>query len=206
LSRRILAAIAATTWLAGCVSILGVDAEDHDDVGSIICACSDAGAELCEAFVTAALERSPEVEERVLDCAASDAGCAELDACLRETGVCSGPRERCSPVVADDRVNVRCCEGLSCEGGKCVEGAACLLAAAACDGTGCCEGLTCAEGACCVPDGVPCQRNEQCCGTSTCLDGVCQVCGAINDSCQGGLADGTCCDGAACVQGFCRGV
>ena len=184
--RRILAAIAAATWLGGCVSILGVDAEDHDDVSAVICGCSNAGADLCEAFVTSALERSPEIEEQVLDCAASESGCAELDACLAEAGVCSGKNERCSRDPKEGFVQVRCCGDLACgDNGRCSDAP---------------------PEPSCVQDGFACDSNAVCCGELTCLGTICQACGDRNAQCEGDLVESTCCDGFTCVGGNCAAV
>lgn len=211
MSRRILAAIAATTWLAGCVSVLGVDAEEHDDVSGIICACSDAGPDLCEAFVTSALERSPDIQERVLDCAASGDGCAELDACLVDAGVCSGNNERCSGAkLVDDRVNVRCCEGFTCgQGNRCRPGTACVSVGGTCGaGDTCCNGLACAGGKCpaCGSQDDPCGDGAACCATDpqlVCSDrGKCLQCQP--DPLQDCNANFPCCGTGECpLDGVC---
>lgn len=97
-----------------------------------------------------------------------------------------------------------CCDGYSCDGGRCVPGQFCLPEGNACDAEvgGCCGGLRCEGGVCtqppalCETSGEPCQGDEPCCGALTCVEGACKGCLEDRLICQ---ADEDCC------SGFCRG-
>lgn len=166
MNRRILAALAASTWLAGCVSILGVDADDHEDLGDVICGCTDAARPVCDAVLERAVQ-SAEVEQVLLDCAAKDPRCTPLDACIADV-VRGRDGDRCSPEEKPNRVTLRCDEGLACsDAGRCEPSNAC------------------------APIGAPCGTGAACCNGLACPpDGVCPACGSPNDPC----GDTACCD------------
>lgn len=184
MSRRVLAALAAAGWLAGCVSILDVDADDHQDLSDVVCACVDAPRALCEAVLERATG-SAEVEQRLLDCAAADPRCAPLDTCIAEV-VQGEEGDRCSVSDAPDRVKLRCKAPNECdpEQGRCRPASVCLPLASSCTpGDSCCDGR-CEGNTCCSAQNGPCSTPADCCDTAVCLEGRCIQCAERGDGCN----------------------
>lgn len=202
MTRRHLAALATTAWLAGCVSILGVDPEEHEDVTDVVCACSNARAR-CEAVVDVVLRRKPQLEDRVVSCAAESAGCAALDACLADGRVCSDLGGPCTDAGPDSALQLRCCTG-ECVDGECVD--SCAAVGASCSPAGCCNGFACDGGTCpgCGSAEDPCADSADCCDAAdplTCADGTCKQC--VDDALNECDPEFPCCDGGTCIASRC---
>ena len=166
---KVVGALAALLWTASCVSILGVDAEDYEDIDETICSCvggRDVVKGACEELVQGLLERDG-AQEKANACVAESATCTALDACLA-ADVCIPLEGTCSRLEGD--FQVRCCAGAECLEGTCAP--PCEAPRVVCEGVCCAAGDVCEAGACATPcfqEGDVCDQTAgMCCAGLTC--------------------------------------
>lgn len=169
---RHLLATALLVGGAGCVSILGVDADEVEDLDETICQCAKSGVGACEEIAQTLLQQDG-AEEKARECVAASDTCDALDACLGES-VCIAEGKRCA-ARDDASFQLRCCGELRCVDELCLPGCGDGLLC----GTSCCTaGQICDEqGA--RPRCVDCSGRDEECGVGTpccsgdCIAGVC---------------------------------
>jgi hypothetical protein len=186
--RRAAGGLLASAWLAGCVAILDVDAEDYADLDEAVCSCVDAKTKrdrdilvaACEEVVQNALDGDS--RSKIISCVENSQSCGELDGCLQAAyrsplgGLC----------FEGGNFSLLCRVELTCMERQCVE--QCSAVGLGCgDDTPCCEGLTCEGDTCCAGAGRACEDPSECCPGTECVSGVCVTCGGdLNAECGPG--------------------
>ncbi len=161
---------------ASCVSILGVDAAEYEDIDETICSCVDGGDALrgaCEEVVQGLVEGENALQ-KANACVAESATCDELEECLAG-GACLALEQRCAKV--GDGFQLRCCNDLECVDGACVSpNTECVAPEITCGAACCGPQQLCVDGGCvaCASPNGECGDGRPCC-TGSCASGLCTV-------------------------------